>query len=306
MISLWTRRSIKFINRIMEEETTPYDYLRTVRVRFVDLAFQAINRIGHRVFGEPREFEVETVQIQFDRLPRAFSGFLIAQISDIHMGGWMNLERLQRVADLVMAQKPDVVVITGDFLKGHSFTESVRQAVRDLTKVLRPLAAAIPTFAVLGNHDYRTSPKAVREMLRLCKVMDLTNHVFTLRREDAKLFLCGVDDIRHGNVLLHEILSKLDENSPAILLVHEPDFADMSAATGRFDLQISGHSHGGQIVIPFFGPPKLPESGQKYHSGLYRVGRMLQYTNRGVGVDRFAVRINCPPEITIFELKSTG
>jgi len=304
MILLWLRRSIGFINRTMEEETTPYDFLRTVQVRFVELAFQAINRIGHSIFGEPHEFEVETVQIQLDRLPRAFSGFRIAQISDIHMGGWMNVERLQQVADLVIAQKPDVLVITGDFLKGRSFTESARHAVKDLTKVLRPLAAALPTFAVLGNHDYRTSPTAIREMLSQCMITDLTNDVFRLRRKDGTLCLCGVDDIRHGNVRLHEVLSKLDENSPAILLVHEPDFADISAATGRFDLQLSGHSHGGQIVIPFFGPPKLPESGQKYHSGLYQVGKMLQYTNRGVGVDRFAVRINCPPEITVFVLES--
>lgn len=289
---------------MMEEETTPNNYLRTIWVVFVELAFQAINRIGQTVFGEPHEFEVETVQVKLDRLPGAFSGFRVAQISDIHMGGWMNLERLQRVADLVMAEKPDVLVITGDFLKGRSFTESAKQAVKDLTKGLRPLAAAIPTFAVLGNHDYRTSPHAVREMLRLCKITDLTNDVFKLKRKDGTLCLCGVDDIRHGNVRLNNVVARLDENNPAILLVHEPDFADISAATGKFDLQISGHSHGGQIVIPFLGPPKLPESGQRYYSGLYRVGNMIQYTNRGVGVDRFAVRINCPPEITVFVLEN--
>ena len=288
----------------MEEETTPYDYLRTIWVGFVDLAFHAINRIGHSVFGEPHEFEVTTVPIKLRRLSPAFSGLRIAQISDIHMGGWMNPERLQRVADLVMAQKPDVLVVTGDFLKGRSFTESARHAVKDLKKVLRPLAASVPTFAVLGNHDYRTSPGAIREMLRLCKITDLTNDVFRLWRKGAALYLCGVDDIRHGNVRLNDVLSRVDENSPAILLVHEPDFADISAETGRFDLQISGHTHGGQIVIPFLGPPKLPESGQKYHSGLYQVGNMIQYTNRGVGVDRFAIRINCPPEITVFVLEN--
>jgi len=109
--------------------------------------------------------------------------------------------------------------------------------------------------------------------------------------------------IRHGDVRLDEVIAHLEENSAAILLVHEPDFADESAATGKFDLQISGHTHGGQIVIPFLGPPVLPPSGRKYPSGLYKVGDMLQYTNRGVGTDTVSVRINCPPEITIFVLK---
>jgi len=125
-----------------------------------------------------------------------------------------------------------------------------------------------------------------------------------LRREGGKLHLCGLDDIRHGDVRLNHVLAQLGENSAAILLVHEPDYADTSAATGKFDLQISGHSHGGQIVVPFYGPPVLPLSGRKYPSGLYKVGNMFQYTNRGVGMDRLAIRLNCPPEITIFILES--
>jgi uncharacterized protein len=288
----------------MEEESIQREFLKALWVGFVDLTFQAINRIGHSTFGEPKEFKVETIQIALKRLSPMFSGFRIVQISDIHMGGWMNPERLQRVADLVIAQKPDVLLITGDFLKGRSFTEAAKQGIKDLIKILRPLAAAIPSFAVLGNHDYHTNPDAIRKMLRLCKITDLTNAVFTVTRNGGSLHLCGVDDVRHGDVRLHDVLAQLGENNAAILLAHEPDFADISAATGKFDLQISGHTHGGQIVVPFYGPPVLPLSGRKYPSGLYKVGDMFQYTNRGVGTDRLAIRINCPPEITIFELKS--
>jgi predicted MPP superfamily phosphohydrolase len=281
-----------------------FDVLRTFWTDLVELAFQAINHIGHRTIGVPKEFKVETVHLNLKRLPPGFSGFRMVQISDIHMGGWMNAERLQTVADLVIAQKPDVLLITGDFLKGRTFNDSARQGIKDLLKVLRPLASAVPTFAVLGNHDYRTNPDAVREMLRLSKIMDLTNTVFRITRAGGNLYLCGVDDVRHGDVRLNDVLTQLEESSPAILLVHEPDFADISAATEKFDLQVSGHSHGGQIVIPFYGPPRLPESGRKYHSGLYKVGNMFQYTNRGVGMDRFAIRINCPPEITVFVLEN--
>jgi predicted MPP superfamily phosphohydrolase len=157
---------------------------------------------------------------------------------------------------------------------------------------------------VLGNHDYWTNPHAIRAMLRRCRITDLTNTVFRLTNEGRSLYLCGVDDVRHGNVRLEEVVTQLVEDSAAILLAHEPDFADWSAATGKFDLQLSGHTHGGQVVIPFYGPPVLPGSGRKYPSGLYKVGDMFQYTNRGVGMSRFAIRWNCPAEITIFNLES--
>ena len=286
----------------MDEKSTSRDFRELLRAQFIELVFRGIHRLGYRDFGEPNGFAVETVHLRLKRLPRVFSGFRVAQISDIHMGGWMNPDRLQHVADLIITQKPDVLMITGDFLKGRSFTETAKQGISDLIKILSPLASSIPTFAVLGNHDYWTNPEAIRGMLRRCGITDLTNTAFAVTRQDENLYLCGVDDIRHGNVRLDDVIAQLGEDSAAILLVHEPDFADTSAATGKFDLQISGHTHGGQIVIPFYGPPVLPPSGRKYPSGLYKVGNMFQYTNRGVGTDTVSARLNCPPEITIFVL----
>jgi len=290
----------------MAEKSSERDFLEILPVGFAEFVVGLINRIGYREVDEADLFQVETIPLKLERLSRAFSGFRIAQISDLHMGGWMNGERLQRVADLVAAQKPDVLVLTGDFLKGRVFNDIAKQGLKDMTKVLAPLAVSIPSFAVLGNHDYWTNPAAIREALHRCGISDLTNSVFTLTRQNETLHLCGVDDIRHGDVRLDDVVAQLVDNSVAILLVHEPDFADTSAAAGKFDLQISGHSHGGQIVFPFWGPPILPVSGRKYPSGLYRVGKMFQYTNRGVGMDRLAVRWNCPPEITIFELESVN
>lgn len=90
-----------------------------------------------------------------------------------------------------------------------------------------------------------------------------------------------------------------------MLLVHEPDFADRSAETGRFDLQLSGHSHGGQVALPIIGPPILPKFAKKYPTGLYKIKEMYQYTNRGVGMTNPTIRFNCRPEITVFSLEST-
>jgi predicted MPP superfamily phosphohydrolase len=272
----------------------------------LDSALLAMGGVSYGVSDAPRLFTVETIRLKLPRLPKVFSGIRVAQISDIHMGGWMNRDRFQQVADLIRTQNPEVLLITGDFLLGHHFTEHSRRGIQDITAVLTPLANSLPSFAVLGNHDYWTNPQAIREMLRSCGVTDLTNTVFTLTRAGQNLHLCGVDDVWRGQVRLHDVITQLHDESAAILLAHEPDFADISAATERFDLQVSGHTHGGQIAIPFLGPPVRPYLGQKYPSGLYKVGNMFQYTTRGIGMNQVAVRFNCSPEITIFELLSTG
>jgi len=279
------------------------DFLKLLKAGAIDLALLVAGGGIYSFLVEPGLVRVESVSLKLRRLTPGFFGIRIAQISDIHMGGWMNAERLRHVVDLVIAQKPDLLLLTGDFLIGHTFGNNHEQYIHDLTEILSPLAKSIPSFAILGNHDYWTNSERVREMLRACQITDLTNTVFTLTREGEKLHLCGVDDVWEGNVRLEDVLNHLTNNGAAILLAHEPDFADTSAATGRFDLQVSGHSHGGQIVIPYYGPPILPYLGQKYPSGLYEVREMYQYTNRGVGTGRLPVRLNCPPEITLFTLE---
>ena len=288
------------------QKITRRGFLKFLGSGFIHLTLLSAGGLVYDMWMERGSFSVETVRLTLKRLPRAFSGLRVAQISDIHMGGWMNPDRLQQVADIIKAEHPDLLLITGDFLIGHHFSEAEKQAILDLIPILSSLAEAIPSFAVLGNHDYWTSPQAIREMLFTCGIADLTNTVFTLTRENETLHLCGVDDIWRGDVRLDAVIAQLEDNNAAILLAHEPDFADISAATGKFDLQISGHTHGGQVTLPLFGPPVRPYLGQKYPIGLYKVGEMFQYTNRGVGMARLPIRFNCPPEITIFVLESAG
>lgn len=289
-----------------QQQISRRDFLKLTRVAMLDLVLLAMAGALYGFFIEPGRFKIETLQLRLPRLSPRFSGLRVVQISDIHMGGWMNRERLRRVTDLAMAEKPDVLLITGDFLIGHGYIDISHEAVEDLIAGLAPLASSVPTLAVLGNHDYWTNPEAVRYVLNLTGIRDLTNQVFTLQREDENLHFCGVDDIWEGNVRLETVLAQLSDDSAAILLAHEPDFADVSAATGRFDLQVSGHSHGGQVVLPLLGPPVLPYLGRKYASGLYQVGNMFQYTSRGVGTAQLPVRFNCPPEITVFVLEAAA
>lgn len=278
------------------------EFLKSLRAGAINLALLGVGGMAYGFLVEPGRIRIEKVRLKLKRLAPAFSGIRLAQISDIHIGGWMNAERLQHVVDRVVEEKPDVVLITGDFLLGEGFDEDFDSLIQDLIAVLSPLAASIPIYAVLGNHDYWTNAGAVRAMLRACQITDLTNSVFTLSRNGENLHFCGIDDVWEGDVRLRDVLDQLPADGAAILLAHEPDFADESAATGRFDLQVSGHSHGGQVVIPFVGPPVLPYLGRKYPSGLYKVRDMFQYTNRGIGMGRIPIRFFCPPEITIFDL----
>jgi predicted MPP superfamily phosphohydrolase len=233
------------------------------------------------------------------RLPAEFDGYRIVQVSDIHIGDWMNADRLVQVVHQVNAQSADLIAITGDFISRRPGAHA-----HDLACGLSRLEARDRVVAVLGNHDHRGNAGIVREILRASGVRELANAVYTQQRGTALLHIAGVDDILLGRDRLDEVLAALPGESAAILLAHEPDFADVSSATGRFDLQISGHTHGGQIAAPFKGPLLLPYLGFKYPSGRYQVGDMIQYTNRGVGMIRPFIRFNCRPEVTVFELRA--
>lgn len=246
---------------------------------------------------EPELFEVNPVDLTLPRLSPAFEGFRIAHISDIHMDTWMTRTRLDRIVDLINEQQPDVVAITGDFITFGP--ERLTNEMRSGLSALQPREALI---GVLGNHDHWGSAHRVRAMMQKAGIADVGNTVHTLRRGGEMLHLAGVDDPWAGEARLDDVLKQLPSRGAAVLLAHEPDFADEYAPSGRFDLQLSGHTHGGQIRLPIVGPLVLPTYGVKYHTGLYHVGNMMVYTTRGVGMVQPCLRYNCRPEITLLTL----
>jgi len=248
---------------------------------------------------EPGWVDVEPVPLVLPRLAAEFDGYRIAHISDLHLDDWMTRERLARAVELVNRQSPDLVAITGDF-----FTYAPERFAGDMVSLLGSLAARDGVVAVLGNHDHWTDATVVRRVISAGGAINVSNGVHTLRRGAAMLHVAGVDDVWEDQDRLDLVLEALPQAGAALLLAHEPDYADVSAATGRFDLQLSGHSHGGQVVLPWRGPPILPHLAQKYPLGLYQVGRMRQYTNRGLGMVSPRVRLNCRPEVTVLTLKS--
>jgi predicted MPP superfamily phosphohydrolase len=215
------------------------------------------------------------------------------------MGTWMNHERLSGIVEMVNDQRADLVAITGDFV---SYT--LQRPLQELGGLLKHIQSGQGCFAVLGNHDVWADAQAVRRMLDQCGIRELRNQAQTLRRESASLHICGVDNAYAGLADLAPITQNLPKQGAAILLAHEPDFADHAAASGRFDLQLSGHSHGGQLDLPFIGIPYLPHLAKKYPRGWYRVGNMRLYTSRGLGTTALQVRFRCPPEIAVIQLRA--
>ena len=248
---------------------------------------------------ETRRVEVRPVELTLPRLAPEFDGYRIVQFGDLHLDDWSKPERLHRIVERVNEQQPDLVAITGDFA---SYSAKEFDAGR-LVEALRGLRARDGCVAILGNHDYLTDVKLVRRCMREGGITELINSVRTLRRGDAALHVAGIDDVMEGKSRLDLVLWELPEVGAAILLAHEPDFADVSSATRRFDLQLSGHSHGGQVAVPFLRRLVLPPFSQRYTRGLYDVRGMIQYTNCGIGFVHARLRFLCRPEITALTLR---
>jgi predicted MPP superfamily phosphohydrolase len=253
--------------------------------------------LGYSREIEPEWVEIADVPLTLPRLAVEFDGYRIAHLTDIHLDRETAPEYTAEVLRLTNAQRPDLVAITGDFV-----THDPERFAPPLAGLLRGLEARDGVVAVLGNHDHWTDAAAVRRVIEDGGAVLLDNAVRTLRRGSAALHVAGLDDWWSGEPDLDAVLRLLPADGAAVLLVHEPDAADAVAAEQRFDLQLSGHSHGGQVRLPLVGPLRLPPYGRRYPAGLYRVEGMRLYTSRGVGVVAPRVRFNCRPEIAVVSL----
>ncbi len=214
---------------------------------------------------EPGWLDLVHLSLPLPRLDPQFNGYRIAHISDVHMDEWMDYDRLRAITDMINAEQPDLVAITGDFV-----THRPTRYAPGLAAALSALTPRDAIVAVLGNHDHWTDASVVRQALRKGGVIDLSNAVHAVQRNGTTLQVAGVDDVLVGADRLDHVLRQLPADGAALLLAHEPDFADTSAQTGRFDLQLSGHSHGGQVRVPLVGAPRLPESIQSANTRLGR------------------------------------
>lgn len=279
---------------------------------------------------EPRLIDVETYNIEMTALPPEWEGRRIAVIADLQVGMWLdNTGTIERIVATLVAERPDTVLIAGDFVYAPS--DTVEQDLRTAIDLLRPLPeAGIPTYAVLGNHDYavpltrgpadNARSNRVRQSLEAIGIDVLHNEAIVLRAPGARtqaiaegrlLYLVGIGPHLPGEDRPNAALAQVPHDAARIVLMHHPNsFAALPAHTAP--LAIAGHTHGGQVRIPF-----TPEWSwvtyvkddlthvDGWITDLGQPGNLL-YINRGIGFSKWPVRINCQPEITMFTLYSTS
>jgi predicted MPP superfamily phosphohydrolase len=248
------------------------------------------------------------VDLLLKRLPAAWHGTRIVQLSDFHYDPYFSVHPVRKGVEIVRALHPDLIVFTGDFITDHGNAPFVgrKQQLQNLdacAALLGSLQCRLGSVAVLGNHDVGFDADAVMSALQAHGVPVLRNASHPLEQNGSRLWLVGVDDVLAGSPDLEKALTGVPKDEPVILLAHEPDFALQSVRYG-VDLQLSGHSHGGQIRIPLLGPIYLPELAHKFPKGFYRVGDMQLYTNVGLGTINVPLRFDCRPEVTVFTLRS--
>jgi len=272
-------------------------FLKAVGATTLGLGISGLAGYGYVFYVEPRWLSIERIDVPIYGLPEAFDGFKIVCMSDFHLHPYTQIDFIERAISTANELAPDVVCLLGDYVFEGA------DSIYELAPVLAELESTYGVFAVLGNHDLWTDAAIVRSGLEAVGIRVLVNESVPLRREGDNLSLAGVADGWRGEPALSLALEGAPQGSPVIMMLHEPDFADHYARDGRVRLQLSGHTHGGQVRIPGLGGPFRPEYGRKYDDGLVEIEGMWLYTTRGIGVIGPPARFNCRPEITEITLQ---
>jgi predicted MPP superfamily phosphohydrolase len=245
---------------------------------------------------EIHDYELTETDIFIRELPSSFENFRIVQLSDVHHSSLVSLAEVRRVVELAQAARGDMLVLTGDY------TTARRRYIEPCAEALGTLSAPAGVWAVLGNHDHYTDGELTRRALARHGIGVLDNaHTEVTRGADA-LQLAGIDDWSWGYADWARAVGKLDPRRPSLLLSHEPQVFDLPEVSG-ISLVLSGHTHGGQVTLPFIGAPARFLGEFKYLRGLYaRAGAQL-YVSRGTGVVGLPLRFGARPEIAVLRLR---
>ncbi|MFA6467543.1 MAG: metallophosphoesterase [Bacteroidota bacterium] len=247
------------------------------------------------------EYEIKKKTITIPQLPEEFKGFTIGILSDIHSSIFMNKEDMDKYVSAMNELKTDLVVVTGDFV--NSQTDEVYPFAEAFSNLHSPHGV----YGCLGNHDYfaRDVERVAKEVDN-CGVKLLRNDAVQIRKGNSYFNLVGVDDIGRNTPpeeYMTKALAFAKNDQPKILLCHKPYYFEKAKELG-FDLTLSGHTHGGQIVFGTIDrtPLSLAALASKYVSGLYTIDQSLLYVNNGIGFTGIPFRINCPAELTVLTL----
>jgi predicted MPP superfamily phosphohydrolase len=255
---------------------------------------------------EPNRPRLIRKEIALRRWPSRLDGFTVALLSDFHYDPLFSVHPIRRAVEIVNRLNPDIIALTGDFVSVPWFGSAVNAAAHaePCAEVLAKLRAPHGVWSVLGNHDALSDPDRVTNALKTVGIPTLSNKAIAIEKEGARFWLGGVDDVLGGNPDLPATLHGIPSDEAVVLMAHEPDYADY-VAEYPIDLQLSGHTHGGQVRIPFMAPLYLPEMAKKYVWGQFKIRELTLYTSAGIGTVDIPVRWNCPPEVTLITLRSS-
>ena len=251
---------------------------------------------------EPASLRVVSYRLSLPRWPAACSGLTVAVISDLHVGSPFNgVAKLERVVAETQNARPDLVLLAGDFViqgvRGGQFV-----APEVTSAKLGKLAAPYGVFAVLGNHDWWLDGPRVRQAFETSRIPVLENRAVELRRGDCTFWLAGIGDFWEGKPDVEGTLASVPRDAPVLVLTHNPDV--FPGIPDRVALTVAGHTHGGQVRVPFIGRPVVPSAyGERFAIGPVVDGGRHLFVTPGVGTSILPVRFLVPPEISLLELR---
>jgi uncharacterized protein len=247
---------------------------------------------------EPQRLVLEQRAIRLPDLSPALDGFRIALMSDHHLFPFTPRKILERAVDQANGLRPDLILLGGDYVCADV------ESIRELAPILGRLNARYGVFAVPGNYDSLLGLNLIRSQLVAQSIDFLVNHGIHVGPRAGRLFLAGLDSVCTGAPDPIRAFAGCRETDTAIALVHEPDYFLKMVKLTPVRLQLSGHSHGGQVRVPAFGPLVLPRLGRVYHTGLPQLNGRFVYTGRGLGMVGLPFRFDCPPELTDITLEA--
>lgn len=246
---------------------------------------------------EPYNYLVSETDIFINNLPERFEGFRITQLTDIHHSKILDLAEVHRVVRLAQNTRPDMFVLTGDYATTY------RRYIEPCAEALSELSAPEGVWAVLGNHDHYTDPELTTRALERNHISVLNNKNSALLRGADVVQLSGIDDWSWNGAVWSKAFAGLNAQLPTILLSHQPSVLDL-AETKNVSLIVSGHTHGGQIQLPWLGAPaRFATKDLRYAQGLFRSGKVQLYVSSGTGVIGLPVRFGVRPEIAVLRLR---
>ena len=257
----------------------------------------SLTHVARSALTEPYMLTIEHERIHLDRLPKAFDGFRVVQLSDVHHGPFSDRDQIERAVATANRLQPDIIALTGDYISKE------RSYAAPCAEMLGHLKARYGVYAVLGNHDHWTDAALLTDLFRAEGITVLINEGMHFELNGESIWLAGVDDTMVGLEDLPLALSGARSEEMKLLLAHNPVIL-RRAARASVDLVLSGHTHGGQVAIrgerSASGRPR-----RRMLKGLGRQGNTQIYVNRGLGTVVLPIRYGCPPEISLLELRSS-